>query len=190
MRYGIRVLEELIAAGTQVSLLYSQAAHIVAKQELDLVLPARATDAEHFFGEQLRAKPGQLRVFGREDWYAPIASGSNPSDAMVICPCTTGTLAAIAGGLSDNLIERAADVAMKEKRRLILVVLETPFSIINLENILSLARAGATIMPANPGFYNRPQTVAAIIDFMVARVLDHLGVSHTLTERWGRAATG
>ena len=190
MRYGIRVLEELIAAGTQVSLLYSQAAHIVAKQELDLVLPARATDAEHFFGEQLRAKPGQLRVFGREDWYAPIASGSNPSDAMVICPCTTGTLAAIAGGLSDNLIERAADVAMKEKRRLILVVRETPFSIIHLENMLSLARAGATIMPANPGFYNRPQTVAAIIDFMVARVLDHLGVSHTLTERWGRAATG
>ena len=190
MLYGLRLLEELVVSNTQIALLYSQAAHIVAKQELDLVLPARAPDAEKYFTDRFHAAPGQLRAYGREDWYSPIASGSNPSDAMVICPCTTGTLAAIAGGLSDNLIERAADVALKERRQLILVVRETPFSILHLDNMLTLARAGATIMPANPGFYNRPQTIEAIVDFIVARVLDHLAIPHTLTERWGRAAAG
>jgi flavin prenyltransferase len=188
MSYGLRLVECLVQSGTQIVLLYSQAAHIVAKQELDLVLPARPTDAEHAFSERFRAAPGQLRVYGREDWYAPVASGSNPTDAMVICPCTTGTLAAIAAGLSDNLIERAADVSLKEKRTLVLVVRETPFSVIHLENMLALARAGAVILPANPGFYTRPASVEEIVDFIVARVLDHLHIGHDLMRRWGRDA--
>ncbi len=128
---------------------------------------------------------GQLRVFGREEWFAPVASGSNPADAMVVCPCTMGTLAAIAQGLSDNLIERAADVMLKEGRKLVLVPRETPFSAIHLENMLKLARLGAVILPANPGFYHQPETVGDLVDYVVARVLDQVGVPHRLMARWG-----
>ncbi|MCX7891201.1 MAG: UbiX family flavin prenyltransferase [Burkholderiales bacterium] len=184
--YGLRLAECLLAAGVEVALVYSQAAQIVAKQELDLALPARAPDAERFLRERFGDAGERLRVFGREDWYAPIASGSNPSDAMVVCPCSMGTLAAVAAGLADNLIERAADVALKERRKLVLVPRETPFSAIHLENMLRLARAGAVVLPANPGFYTRPQRVEDLVDFVVARVLDHLGVRHELVPRWGR----
>lgn len=184
--YGLRLLECLLAAGSRVYLLYSQVAHIVAKQELDLVLPSRPADAERYFGERYAAQPGQLQVFGKEDWYAPVASGSNPADAMVICPCSMGTLASISAGLADNLIERAADVMLKEGRRLVLVPRETPLSQIHLENMLRLARAGAVMLPANPGFYHHPQRVADIVDFVVARILDQLGVEHRLMARWGR----
>jgi 4-hydroxy-3-polyprenylbenzoate decarboxylase len=131
-----------------------------------------------------------LRVFGREDWFAPVASGSNPPEAMVICPCTMGTLAAVAAGLSDNLIERAADVALKEGRKLILVPRETPFSSLHLENMLRLSRAGAVILPANPGFYHEPKRVEDLVDFIVARILDHLGVKHDLMQRWGEEHSG
>jgi flavin prenyltransferase len=186
MAYGLRLLECLLAGGTQVALIYSQAAQIVAKQELDLVLPARAQDAQAFFAERYRIPPGTLQVYGREDWYAPIASGSNASDAMVICPCSMGTLAALAAGLADNLIERAADVALKERRPLIVVPRETPFSLLHLENMTRLAHAGAVILPANPGFYHRPQRLEDLVDFIVARVLDHLGVPHAISARWGR----
>ena len=185
MVYGLRLVECLLKSRVRVYLLYSQAAHIVAKQELALVLPARAADAERLFAERYGAAPGQLRVFGREDWFAPVASGSNPADAMVICPCSMGTLAAVAAGLADKLIERAADVMLKEARKLVLVPRETPVSAIHLENMLRLARAGAVILPANPGFYHQPKRVEDIIDFVVARVLDQLGVAHTLMARWG-----
>jgi 4-hydroxy-3-polyprenylbenzoate decarboxylase len=185
MPYGIRLMECLLKSGIRVYLLYSQAAQIVAHQEMDLALPARAKDAADFFGARFGAAPGQLQAFGREEWFAPVASGSNPADAMVICPCTMGTLAAIAAGMADNLIERAADVALKEARKLILVARETPLSAIHLENMLKLARAGAIILPANPGFYHQPQTVQALVDFVVARVLDHIGVEHDLMPRWG-----
>ena len=185
MPYGLRLVESLIRAKARVYLLYSQAAHVVAKQELGLVLPPRANDAERMFSELYSAKRGQLRVFGREDWFAPVASGSNPPEAMVICPCTMGTLAAVAAGLSDNLIERAADVTLKEGRKLILVPRETPFSSLHLENMLRLSRAGAVILPANPGFYHKPKKVADLVDFIVARILDHLGVKHELMHRWG-----
>lgn len=184
--YGIRLLECLLGAGVRVYLLYSQVAHIVAKQELDLVLPARPAEAERYFSGRFSATPGQLRVFGKDDWYAPVASGSNPADAMVICPCTMGTLASVAAGLADNLIERAADVMLKEGRSLVLVPRETPLSQIHLENMLRLARVGAVILPANPGFYHRPESVEAVIDFIVARVLDQLRVPHQLLPRWGR----
>ena len=185
MPYGIRLLECLIKADLRVYLLYSQAAQIVARQEMDLSLPARAKDAAAFFSARFGAAPGQLQAFGREEWFAPVASGSNPADAMVVCPCTMGTLAAIAAGMADNLIERAADVALKEARKLILVARETPLSAIHLENMLKLSRAGAIILPANPGFYHHPQSAQDLVDFVVARILDHVGIDHGLMPRWG-----
>lgn len=127
----------------------------------------------------------ELLKAGRQQWTAPVASGSNPAQAMVICPCTTGTLASVAHGISDNLTDRAADVMLKERKPLIMVIRETPFSTIHLENMLKLSQAGATILPANPGFYFNPSSVDEIIDFMVARILDHLNVAHALGERWG-----
>lgn len=185
MPYGVRLLELLLASGNRVYLLYSQPAQMVAHQEMQFVLPSRAKDAEELFSRRFNAAEGQLRVFGREDWFAPVASGSNPPDAMVVCPCTMGTLAAIAGGLSQKLIERAADVMLKEKRKLILVPRETPFSSIHLENMLKLAQSGTVILPPNPGFYHHPQTIEDMVDFVVARILDHLEVAHTLMPRWG-----
>ncbi|PXW81595.1 4-hydroxy-3-polyprenylbenzoate decarboxylase [Nitrosomonas sp. Nm84] len=185
MPYGIRLLERLLAENKQVYLLYSQVAQIVAQQEMKLALPSRAKETEIFFNQLYHLPAGQLRVFGREEWFAPVASGSNPADAMVICPCTMGTLAAIAAGMSQNLIERAADVTLKENRPLIIVPREAPFSVIHLENMLKLARSGAVVLPANPGFYHHPQTIQDMVDFVVARILDHLGIQHTLMPRWG-----
>ena len=174
-----------VEGGQRVYLLYSQVAQVVAQQEMDLALPSRAKEAEAFFSQRFGAAPGQLRAFGREEWFAPVASGSNAPDAMVICPCTMGTLAAVAAGLAQNLIERAADVVLKESKKLILVPRETPFSAIHLENMLRLARAGAVILPANPGFYHHPRCVEDLVDFVIARVLDQLGLPHTLMPRWG-----
>ena len=185
MPYGLRLLECLILNGARVYLLYSQAAQIVAQQEINLALPSKAKEVENFFREKYHAGAGQLQVFGREEWFAPIASGSNPGDAMVVCPCSMGTLAAIAAGLSDNLIERAADVMLKENRKLILVPRETPLSAIHLENMLKLSRSGAVILPANPGFYHHPASVQDLVDFVVARILDHLDIPHQLVARWG-----
>jgi 4-hydroxy-3-polyprenylbenzoate decarboxylase len=187
MPYGIRLLECLIGSGASVQLLYSQVAQIVARQEMDLALPGRPAEVEAELSQRFGAAAGQLRVFGREEWFAPLASGSNPPDAMVVCPCTMGTLAAIAAGLAHNLIERAADVVIKEHRKLILVPRETPFSAIHLENMLKLARLGVVILPANPGFYHHPQGVWDLVDFVVARILDQLGVAHRLIRRWGEA---
>lgn len=185
MPYGIRLVECLLQSGVRVQLLYSQVAQIVAKQEMDLALPARAAELQAEFSRRFGAQPGQLEVYGREEWFAPLASGSSPPDAMVICPCSMGTLAAVAAGLAQNLIERAADVVLKEGRRLVLVPRETPFSAIHLENMLKLARAGAVILPPNPGFYNHPQSVQELVDFVVARVLDQIGIEHQLMRRWG-----
>ena len=185
LQYGLRLLECLLAAERRVCLLYSPAAQVVAKQECDLALPAQPREATRFFAERHGAREGQLTVFGREDWLAPVASGSNPADAMAICPCSMGTLGAIAAGLADNLIERAADVMLKERRPLVLVPRETPLSAIHLENMLKLVRAGAVMVPPAPGFYDRPQSVADLVDFVVARVLDQLGVAHALGPRWG-----
>ncbi|HYA20129.1 MAG TPA: flavin prenyltransferase UbiX [Burkholderiales bacterium] len=185
MSYGMRVLECLLQSGAMVWLLYSQAAQIVAQQEMSLALPSKPKEAETFFRERYQAGAGQLQVFGREEWFAPIASGSNPGDAMVICPCSMGTLGAVAAGLSKNLIERAADVMLKERRTLILVPRETPLTGIHLENMLKLSRSGAVILPANPGFYHHPETIQDLVDFVVARILDHLGIAHRLVARWG-----
>jgi 4-hydroxy-3-polyprenylbenzoate decarboxylase len=185
MPYGVRLLECLLTAGVRVYLLYSQAAQVVARQEMDLTLPGRTREVEEFFVHRFHAREGQLRVFGREEWFAPVASGSNPADAMVICPCSMGTLAAVACGLADNLIERAADVMLKEQRPLVLVPRETPLSTIHLENMLRLSRAGAVILPASPGFYHHPARLEDLVDFVVARALDLLRVQHQLMPRWG-----
>ena len=188
MPYGVRLVECLLKAGVRVWLIYSQAAQIVAKQEMDLVLPAQTREVQRLLAERFGALEGQLQVFGREDWNAPLASGSNPPDAYVICPCTMGTLGKVAAGIADDLVARAADVVLKEGRKLVLVPRETPFSAIHLENMLRLARAGAVILPPNPGFYHRPQDVAGVIDFVVARILDQVDVPHDLVPRWGEPA--
>jgi len=183
--YGLRLLECLIQSGQQVYLMLSAPAQVVIGMETDLKLPGRPAEIEEVLAARYQAKPGQLTVFGREQWTAPVASGSSAPRAMVVCPCTSGTLSSIAQGGSDDLLERAADVVLKENRKLILVHREMPLSVIHLENMLKLARLGVTIMPANPGFYHQPQSIADLVDFVVARILDHLDIEHTLGPRWG-----
>ncbi len=185
IQYALRLLECLTGARRRIYLMISKPAQVVIGMETELRLPGRTADIEAFFAERYRAAPGQLSVFGESQWTAPVASGSSAPDAMVVCPCTTGTLSAIAQGSSNNLIERAADVCIKERRPLILMPREMPFSTIHLENMLRLAHAGVVIMPPNPGFYNKPASIDELIDFVVARVLDHLQVEHSLAPRWG-----
>lgn len=185
VQYGLRLLECLIGAGVRVGLMLSQPARVVIGMETDLRLPGRNAETEAYLADAYGARPGQLQLFGEQQWTAPVASGSGAFDAYVICPCTTGTLAAVATGHCRSLLERAADVALKERKRVILVVRETPFSEIHLENMLRLARMGAVIMPANPGFYHHPRDIGDLVDFMVARVLDHLAIEHALMPRWG-----
>ncbi|MEN8171084.1 MAG: flavin prenyltransferase UbiX [Pseudomonadota bacterium] len=184
-QYGLRLLECLLQARQQVYLMVSQAAQVVLATETELQVPGRPEAMQTFFAERFGAEPGQLEVFGREQWMAPVASGSNAPRAMVVCPCSTGTLSAIATGASNNLIERAADVMLKERRQLILLPREMPLSAIHLEHMHKLALMGVTIMPASPGFYHRPQSVEEMVDFVVARILDHLGLEHALLTRWG-----
>ncbi|MEE9325900.1 MAG: flavin prenyltransferase UbiX [Cocleimonas sp.] len=185
VQYGLRLLEQLVKAKVKIYLLISRPALIVLNTESDLKVPARESEIEVFFTELYQADAGQISVFKREQWMAPIASGSGVADATVVCPCTTGTLSSIAMGSSRNLLERAADVALKERKKLILVIRETPFSDIHLENMLKLSRMGAVIMPANPGFYHKPESLEDIYDFMVARIMDHLEIPQKLLPNWG-----
>jgi 4-hydroxy-3-polyprenylbenzoate decarboxylase len=187
-QYGLRLLECLLAADCHVYFLISAAARVVLATETDERLPEGADAAQAYLCQRFGARPDQLRVFERDEWLAPVASGSSAPASMVICPCSTGTLSAIAAGASNNLIERAADVALKERRQLILVPRETPYSQIHLENMLKLTRMGALVLPASPGFYQRPQQLVDLIDFIVARILDQLGVPQTLLPRWGEGA--
>lgn len=183
--YGLRLLQCLLQRGADVSLMVSKAGQTVLAMESDLALPSATDAAESLLRERLSVQSGILRVYAREQWTAPLASGSNAPRAMVICPCSSGAVSAIAHGASNNLLERAADVMLKEQRKLILVVREMPLSVIHLENMLKLARLGVTIVPASPGFYHKPQTVDALVDFIVARVLDQLGLENDLVPRWG-----
>lgn len=184
--YGIRLLECLLQARRRVYFLISDAARTVVKMELGVDLPVGVDELQAFLAERCKAQPGQLRVFGNMDWLAPPASGTGGKIPMVVCPASGGLIAAVASGASTNLIQRAADVAIKEKRPLILVPREMPASVIHLENQLRLAQLGATIMPASPGFYQNPRTLDDIVDFVVARILDQLDVPHTLLARWGQ----
>jgi len=185
VQYGLRLLQCLLEAEEEVCLLLSPAAQVVLATETVLKLPSRPEQLQAFFSEHFRATEDQLQVFGKEQWMAPIASGSNASRAMVVCPCSSATLSAIAHGTSGDLIERAADVILKEQNQLILVTREMPLSTIHLKNMLSLSRMGVTIMPASPGFYHKPGSVDDLINFVVARILDHLEVQHALLPRWG-----
>jgi len=183
--YAKRLLEILLQSGITVHLMISAAGRIVLADELDWKLPARAGDIQTLLTEQFQCQPEQLRVYGEQQWSAPLASGSHRVLTMIVCPCTMGTLSAIACGQSDNLINRAADVMLKENRRLILVPREAPFSAIHLENMLKLARLGVCILPPSPGFYFRPNSLQEVVDFVVARILDQTGIEHRLMPRWG-----
>ncbi|QJQ94092.1 MULTISPECIES: flavin prenyltransferase UbiX [Halomonadaceae] len=187
VQYGLRLIEVLVAANRQVWVMISKAAHLVIATETDAELPVRPERLAEALALRSGAGEGQIRCFAREDWMAPVASGSGAPSAMVICPCSTGTLSAVACGASNNLIERAADVALKERRTLILVPRESPFSAIHLEHMLALTRMGAVILPAAPGFYHRPERIEELIDFIVARILNQLGIDHQLMPRWGEA---
>lgn len=186
-QYGLRLIDCLVAAGHEVWVMISKAAHLVIDIETDVTLPARPERLAETLSKLTGAQPGQIRCFAREEWTAPVASGSGAPASMVICPCSTGTLSAVATGASNNLIERAADVALKERRQLILVPRESPFSAIHLEHMLSLTRMGAVILPAAPGFYHKPTSVDEMVDFIVARILNQLGIEHRLMPRWGES---
>ncbi|WP_105214717.1 MULTISPECIES: flavin prenyltransferase UbiX [unclassified Pseudoalteromonas] len=183
--YGLRLLQVLIEQGHQVFVLISSAARVVFDTESGIKLSGHEDKATEQLSALVNAADGQLKVFGKDNWFSPVASGSAAPKKMVVCPCSAGTVSAIALGASDNLMERAADVVIKERGQLILVPRETPFSEIHLENMLKLARMGVTIMPAAPGFYHQPESIADLVDFMVARILDHLGIEQRLTSRWG-----
>ncbi len=183
--YGLRLLECLVKADKDVYLMISAPGQVVISMETDLSMPSKVADIQAYFSALYGARDGQIKVFGKEQWTAPVASGSGVPQSMVVCPCTSGTLAAIATGASRCLIERAADVVIKERKRLILVPREMPFSSIHLEHMLRLSNLGATIMPASPGFYQRPEKVMDLVDFVVARILDHLEVEQNLLPRWG-----
>jgi len=185
MPYALRLLEVMLRGGHRIDLMVSAPGQVVIGMETDLKLPGRSAEMRRFLVKRYDVDEAQLRVFGREEWTAPLASGSSAPKAMVVCPCTTGSLASIAAGLSNNLIERAADVVIKEGRKLILVPREMPFSAIHLENMLKLARLGVVIMPPNPGFYQGAKSVDELVDFVVARILDQLGIDNVLSPRWG-----
>lgn len=183
--YGLRLLESLLAANYKVYLLISPAARVVLATEQELKLPSGPEAAKKALVKLLGCNPDNLEVCGKDDWFSPVASGSAAPKKMVVCPCSVGSVASIAHGMSDNLIERAADVVIKERGQLMLVVRETPFSTLHLENMHKLSQMGATIMPASPGFYHNPKSIDDMVDFMVARILDHLGIEQELVPRWG-----
>jgi len=183
--YGLRLIQRLAARGVRQHLLFSDAARVVLKQEVDLTLPDSPQDISQALASTLNIEAELLQSYDLKDWFSPVASGSAGIRHMVVIPCSMGSMARIAGGISDNLLERAADVMIKEKRQLILVPRETPLSSIHLEHMLKLANAGVDIIPAMPGFYHRPQSVAELVDFVVDRVMDHLGINDEEAKRWG-----
>lgn len=186
--YGLRLLRYLLASDAEIHLVLSAAARVVFREELGLQLPTRPEDLAASLRAETGIDDGVLRAYAQEDWFSPLASGSHAPEALVICPCSGGSLAAIAQGISNNLIERAADVMLKEGKKLILVPRESPVSAIHLENMLKLARLGVCILPASPGFYQRPQSVDDLVDFVVARILDQLGIARQIGPRWGASA--
>lgn len=184
-QYGLRLLQCLLAADCKVFLLLSDAAQVVIRTETELDLPDTTEEQQIYLSALFDTDDNQLQILEKDDWFSPVASGSSSPSSMVICPASGGTLSAIAHGASNNLIERAADVALKERRQLILVPRETPYSQIHIENMLKLTQIGAMILPASPGFYMQPQTINELIDFIVARILDQLGIEQDLMPRWG-----
>jgi flavin prenyltransferase len=177
--YAVRLLQQLVGAHRPVSLIVSKYGMRLLGAEMGIESVDALRDA---VGKE--AWDSCVETYGNDDRGAPPASGSSLSAGMIVCPCSMGTLSAIAVGSSRSLIERAADVTLKERRKLILVPRETPLSAIHLGNMLRLTRAGAVVMPAAPGFYHKPKQILDLVDFMVARMLDQLGVEQSLVERW------
>jgi len=185
MPYTTRLLQELLLAGCQVNWVISKAGTVTFHQELAVSLAGSPRLVKDKLVNQFQlTHADNLHVYGIEDWYAPIASGSSVNDAMVICPCSMATLAKIANGIGDDLIVRAADVILKERKNLVIVPRETPFSAIHLENMLKLAKLGVAIVPPIPAFYTHPQTLEDIINFGVGRIMDQLAIANNLVARW------
>jgi 4-hydroxy-3-polyprenylbenzoate decarboxylase len=182
--YAVRLLETLLAAGRNVHLTISPAAVLVLNQELALNIDLGAFDVRDLLTSHVTTR-GEVRYHHHQDFMAPIASGSFLTAGMVICPCSGGTLGAVVHGTGSNLIHRAADVHLKERRKLVLVPRETPLSLVQLDNMKRACEAGAVVLPASPGFYHGAHTVEDLVDFVVARILDQLGVEHELMKRWG-----
>jgi 4-hydroxy-3-polyprenylbenzoate decarboxylase len=186
--YGVRLLEVLLQAGRMVHLTLSPAGAEVLEQEMDRRVHLDRFHLADLLGEAAAlAGPGQVRYHHFRDFRAGIASGSFLTGGMAVCPCSMGSVAAIAHGLSQNLIHRAADVHLKERRRLVLVPRETPLHLVQLRNLAACAEAGAVVLPAMPAFYTRPRSLQDAVDFIVGRVCDQLGVEHSLLRRWGQA---
>jgi len=181
--YGLRLVSELLRAGCRISLILTAAGLQVLKHEVGLDWSTENKQQRHQVQEYFASIA--VDCLDMDDFWVGPASGSNPADAMIIMPCSMGTVGRVAAGLSGNLLERAADVMLKERRQLILVPRETPFNTIHLENLLRLSQAGAVILPAMPGFYHAPDSISALVDFVVGKVLDQLNVDHDLFERWG-----
>jgi 4-hydroxy-3-polyprenylbenzoate decarboxylase len=186
--YGASALQALTAAGCDVGLCVSRAGAHVISHELLLAgrdAPKDPDGVVREFASRYAVQPGTVTILGLDELTAPFASGSSLAPAALICPCSGSTLAAIAHGTARNLIHRCGDVMLKERRTLVLMTRETPLSLIHIENMAAVTRAGAIVMPASPGFYNIPTRVEQIVDFMVGKALDHLGVPHELLARWG-----
>lgn len=183
--YGLKLINELLRAGERVSLILTSTGRQVMYHETGLDWSADITEQRHQVQEHFASIA--VDCLAIDDFWAGAASGSAAADGMIIIPCSMGTAGRIAAGLSGNLLERAADVMLKERRQLILVPRETPFNTIHLENLLRLSRAGAVILPAMPGFYHGPEKIDDLVDFVVGKVLDQLGVEHALFERWGES---
>lgn len=185
MPYAICLLKELLRQNCQVNLIISKAGIITIHQELGVALAANPEQIKAKFTTNfMLANSERLHVYGIEDWYAPTASGTSVDDIMIVCPCTMATLGKIANGIGDDLIARSADVILKERRDLILVPREMPFSAIHLENMLKLAKLGAAIVPPIPGFYTHPKTIDDMVDFVVSRILDQIDLANSLVKRW------
>ena len=184
--YTLRLFEVCLQQRIHVQFITSRPGQIVLGMETELKLGGPPQKMQQQFADHFGADPELISVYSKDQWTAPPASGSSVADAMVVCPCSMGTLASIAVGSSDNLIHRAADVVIKERKTLILVPRETPFSSIHLENMLKLSRLGVVILPPNPGFDHGVERVSDLVDFVVARILDQLGIDNDLAPRWGR----
>jgi 4-hydroxy-3-polyprenylbenzoate decarboxylase len=183
--YTLRLLEICLQTDIHLQFICSQPAQIVLGMESDLKLTGSPQKIQQQLATWFGTDPSRISVFSKDQWTSPAASGSSVADAMVVCPCTMGTLAAIAAGTSENLIHRAADVIIKEHKKLILVPRETPFSSIHLENMLKLSNLGVVILPPNPGFYQGVSQLSDMIDFVIARILDQLGIENEVSPRWG-----
>jgi 4-hydroxy-3-polyprenylbenzoate decarboxylase len=183
--YAHRLLQALVQAGHSVYVSITEDGLAILNDEAGLQLKGSETDIQNILQKHFKAAAGQLTYFDEDNLYAPIASGSVKIDAMIVIPCSMKALASMANGFASNLIERAADVTMKEKRKLIIVPRETPLSPIHLRNMLTLAELGCHLIPAMPAFYHHPEKVSELVDFIVGRVLDNLGIENDLSPRWG-----